>query len=99
MVPRALMAPTAGKRPLRSFHKTSRCFLSTWNRGAFSSGSVAVLLSDATGVYSLSSTYAMGAGAVSIALLDVNGDKKLDLIALNRADKTMSIRLGAGDGT
>jgi hypothetical protein len=63
------------------------------------SGSVAILLSDANGVYSLSSTYAMGAGSVSVVLLDVNGDKKLDLVALNRVDKTMSIRLGSGNGT
>jgi hypothetical protein len=62
-------------------------------------GSAAVLLSDAAGVYQLSSTYVMGSGSVSVALVDVNGDGKLDLVALNRVDKTLSLRLGAGDGT
>ncbi len=63
------------------------------------SGSAAVLLAAPDGVYQLSSTYAMGAGSVGIHLIDVNGDGKLDLVALNRVDKSLSIRLGAGDGT
>lgn len=62
-------------------------------------GSTAVLLSGPAGTYRLSSTYVMGTGSVSIALRDVNGDKKLDLVALNRVDRSVSIRLGAGDGT
>jgi hypothetical protein len=62
-------------------------------------GSAAVLLSDAAGVYQLATTYAMGSGSISIALVDVNGDGKPDLVALNRLDKSLSIRLGAGDGT
>jgi Bacterial Ig-like domain (group 3)/FG-GAP-like repeat len=62
------------------------------------SGSVAVLLAEADG-YRLASTYAVGAGPVSIALVDVNGDGTLDLITLNRLDKTVILRLGSGDGT
>ncbi len=62
-------------------------------------GNAAVLLAGPGGTYRLSSTYVMGTGSVSIALRDVNGDKKLDLVALNRVDKTLSVRLGAGDGT
>jgi Bacterial Ig-like domain (group 3)/FG-GAP-like repeat len=64
-----------------------------------SDGNVAVLLSDPAEEYRLSSTYTMGAGIVAIKLVDVNGDKQLDMVALNRPDKTLSIRLGAGDGT
>jgi hypothetical protein len=62
-------------------------------------GSAAVLLADGAGVYRIASTYAMGAGSVSLALIDVNGDQKLDLVSVNRVDKTLSVRLGAGDGT
>ncbi len=63
------------------------------------SGSAAVLLGGTNGVYRLSAMYPMGTGSISIALLDVNGDRKLDLVALNRVDKTLSVRLGAGDGS
>ncbi len=62
-------------------------------------GSVAVFLADDNAVYRLSSTYDVGAGPVSVALADVNGDKKLDIVAVNRLDNTVSILLGVGDGT
>ena len=41
----------------------------------------------------------MGVGPVSAALADLNGDKKLDLIAVNKGDKTVTVLLGNGDGT
>lgn len=66
--------------------------------GCSSSGGVAILLAGAAGVYDLSAVYAMGAGSVAVALVDVNGDGKPDLISLNRIDKTLSIRLGAVGG-
>jgi hypothetical protein len=62
-------------------------------------GSAAVLLADSVGGYRLSSTYVMGAGTVSLALIDVSGDKNLDLVALNRSDRSVSVRLGRGDGS
>ncbi len=62
-------------------------------------GSVAVFLADDKGVYRLSSTYTVGSGPVSVALADVNGDRNLDIVALNRLDKTASVLLGLGDGT
>ena len=62
-------------------------------------GNVAVFLPDEKGNYRLSSSYPVGSGPVSVALADLNGDKKLDIIALNRLDKTASVLLGAGDGT
>jgi hypothetical protein len=63
------------------------------------SGSAAVLLAGPGGVYQLGSTYAMGTGSVGIYLVDVNGDGVLDLIALNRVDRSVSLRLGTGDGS
>ncbi len=67
--------------------------------GCGSAGSVAVFLADSTGAYRLSSSYNVGAGPVSVSLADVNGDGKLDIVALNRLDKTLSILPGVGDGT
>jgi large repetitive protein len=64
-----------------------------------STGNVAVFLRDSSGAYHLSSTYAVGAGPVSVALADVNGDKSLDIVAVNRLDKTVSVLMGVGDGT
>lgn len=63
------------------------------------SGSVAVFLANADGSYKLSNTYAVGAGPVSVALTDVNGDKFPDIMALNRGDKTVSVLLAKGDGS
>ncbi len=62
-------------------------------------GTVSVLLAGVDGTYKLAGSYALGAGPISVALADVNGDKKLDLIAVNRGDKTVSVLLGNGDGT
>ena len=62
-------------------------------------GTVAIFLADEAGGYRLSNTYTLGAGSVSVALIDANGDKNLDIIALNRGDKTISVLLGVGDGT
>ncbi len=62
-------------------------------------GSVAVFLPNEGGGYRLGSTYPVGTGPVSVALADVNGDKKLDVVALNRGDKTVTVMLGSGDGT
>ena len=62
-------------------------------------GNIAVFLADDQGVYRLSSTYSVGAGPVAVALADVNGDGSIDILALNRIDKSLSILRGAGDGT
>ena len=57
-----------------------------------SAGNVAVFLADASGAYRLSSTYMVGAGPVSVALADLNGDKNLDIVVANRLDKTVFIK-------
>ena len=64
-----------------------------------SNGTVSVLLAVGDGTYKFAASYPLGAGPLSVALADVNGDKKLDLIAVNRGDKTVSVLLGNGDGT
>ncbi|MGO9519535.1 MAG: FG-GAP-like repeat-containing protein, partial [Candidatus Korobacteraceae bacterium] len=64
-----------------------------------SNGTVSVLLAVGDGTYKFAASYPLGAGPLSVALADVNGDKKLDLIAVNRGDRSVSLLLGNGDGT
>jgi hypothetical protein len=64
-----------------------------------SNGTVSVLLGVGDGTYKFAASYPLGAGPLSVALADVNGDKKLDLIAANRGDRSVSVLLGNGDGT
>lgn len=62
-------------------------------------GSASVFLGHANGTYSLAGTFPLGSGPVAASLADVNGDGKLDLLVLNRDDKTLTTMLGAGDGS
>src|SRR5271157_5372686 len=64
-----------------------------------SNGTVSVLLGVGDGTYKFAASYPLGAGPLSVALADLNGDQKLDLIAVNRGDKSVSVLLGNGDGT
>lgn len=61
-------------------------------------GTVSVMTASESG-YRLASTYSLGAGPVAVALVDVDSDKNLDMVALNRNDKTISILLGLGGGS
>ena len=62
-------------------------------------GTASVLLGVGDGTYKLAGNYPLGAGPLSVSLADVNGDQKLDLMAVNRGDKSVSVLLGNGDGT
>ena len=62
-------------------------------------GTLSVYLAKPSGGYGLATTYSVGAGPVSVLLADLNGDKKLDTIVLNRTSNTISIFTGIGDGT
>jgi hypothetical protein len=76
--------------------------------GAFPTvhGSVGVLLGNGDGTFQAVVTYASGGGfPSSVALADVNGDGKLDLIVANECSpgdceySLVSVLLGNGDGT
>ena len=62
-------------------------------------GTATVFLANPDGTYQAASTVPLGNGPVSVALADLNGDKKLDLLALNRNDKTLMVLPGSGNGT
>jgi len=68
-----------------------------------SAGSVQVLLGDGTGGFSpLGTPIVVGNSPVSVAIGDLNGDSKSDLVVANSLDAglgTVSVLLGKGDGT
>jgi Big-like domain-containing protein/VCBS repeat protein len=70
---------------------------------AAADNNVAVLIGDGSGSFVTQTTSAVsggtGGGTLSLALADVNGDGKLDLITANRSHDNVSVLLGNGDGT
>ena len=65
---------------------------------------VNVYLGDGSGGFSYSNSYSIGAtgtgGTIDgVVAADVNGDQKLDLLAINAGDNTVTVLLGNGDGT
>ena len=64
-----------------------------------SAGTATVFLAQLDGTYKAASTITLGNGPVGVALADLNGDKKLDLLAINQTDKSLMVMLGNGDGT
>jgi hypothetical protein len=66
------------------------------------SGNVAVLLGDGDGTFRAAVRYSLGAnGATSVAVADVNGDRKPDLIVATGSNMAglVGVLLGNGDGT
>src|SRR6202034_3238440 len=69
-----------------------------------SNGAVTVLLGNGDGTYQTPVSYATGTSTRFVALSDVNGDGKLDILAANYCNSdcssgTVSVLLGNGDGT
>ena len=63
-------------------------------------GSVGVLLGNGDGTFQAAVGYSSGGnGAMSLAVADVNGDGKLDLVAANYESDNLGVLLGNGDGT
>jgi len=65
-----------------------------------SNGTVSVFVNHGDGTFEQPVTYSSGNRiADGIAIADVNGDGKLDLVAVNIADQSVGVLLGNGDGT
>jgi hypothetical protein len=64
-----------------------------------SPGYVGVLLGNGDGTLQPYADYSTGAGDVSVAIGDFNGDRKLDIASANASASTVSVLLGNGDGT
>jgi hypothetical protein len=63
-------------------------------------GSVAVFLGNGDGTFQPAATYDSGGGNTqSVAVADVNGDGKPDLLVANEGSSTVGVLLGNGDGT
>jgi large repetitive protein len=63
-----------------------------------SKGTADVLFANADGTYRHADAYSLGKGPVAVALAAMNGDKKLDLVAVNQIDKTLMVLPGIGKG-
>jgi hypothetical protein len=81
------------------------CATGSFSCGLGQTGEVAVLLGNGNGTFQLATTYASGGwGTDSVAVADVNGDGKPDLLVTNFYDPTkglgsVGVLLGNGDGT
>jgi hypothetical protein len=61
-------------------------------------GYVSVVFNQGNGAFAAPVTYTVGYGP-SVALTDINGDSKLDLLVGNEQSGTVSVRLNQGNGT
>lgn len=64
-----------------------------------SDGKVVVDLTQANGLFQSGGSYTISTSLNGIVAADVNGDGKLDLVAISASDSTISILLGNGDGS
>lgn len=64
-----------------------------------STNSLGILLGDGHGGFTTKTNYALGAGATTIAIGDLNGDGIPDLVVGTAGSKNVMVMLGNGDGT
>jgi len=62
-------------------------------------GNVAVLLGKGDGTFQTAVTYSAGTTPQAVAITDLNGDGKLDLVVANHSSSNVSVLLGNGNGT
>jgi hypothetical protein len=73
--------------------------LVTANYGADRTGSVSVLLGNGDGTFQAQQSLAVASPGYSLAVADLNGDGKPDLVTANGAVNAVSVMFGNGDGT
>jgi hypothetical protein len=102
------LSVAAGKNPFAiavgDFNGDGRTDLVVANNGinpagGWLPGTVSVLLGNGDGTFQTHVDYATGAGPVSVAVGDFNGDHVLDLAVAAHADHVVSVLLGNGGGT
>jgi hypothetical protein len=81
------------------FNKDGKLDFAQVNYNGGSAGTVAVWLGKGDGAFQSPVTYAVGDGPDALAVGDVNGDGKLDLVTGNDTGTSVSVLLGNGDGT
>jgi hypothetical protein len=64
-----------------------------------SDGSVGVLLGNGDGTFHAATTYDVGYDIYSLAVSDINGDGKLDVMVTSAGNSRVGVLLGNGDGT
>ena len=69
------------------------------NTSTCADGSVGVLLGNGDGTFQKATTYDTKYAIDSVAVADVNGDGKPDLLVANNTNNTVGVLLGNGDGT
>jgi hypothetical protein len=75
--------------------------LVTANGGRFlgSSGTVSVLLGNGNGTFHSAINFGAGTRSVSVAVADVNGDSRPDMVVANYRSANVSVLLGNGNGS
>src|SRR5207253_1043747 len=60
---------------------------------------VSVVIGDGEGTFQAQRRFPVGSSPESVAIADVNGDGRLDIVTSNRTSNDVSVLLGNGDGT
>jgi uncharacterized delta-60 repeat protein len=69
------------------------------SNGLFNAGTISVLLGNGNGTFAVRQTFAAASQPTNVALCDINGDGKLDLLVANELSDNVGMLLGSGDGT